>query len=400
MRDRFSAIISGCRDGCRNVYSSVCDGHNGSRWGCAVHVFRRITIALVGVLCFSPKAVAISLDSIVNLPAMGVPVINYTPETSWEFGAAAQGYFCLPGQNKTSIIQLDGAYTLKHQWYVNTQGTIYFGGLTPWQLQYKAGYSHRPTAFYGVGNQGTTDIGMLRRGVPFDLQRGYVDIQTRIGVGNNWSVGPVFDFQHQRTALSDSLTPYPTLLEWGLGVVAQYDTRDKVFYPSRGLFFKAGVVHYEQALGSTARITMLHIDLRRFVPLPHDFTWAWQLRSQCALSAGDVPYPMLPCLGGPDGLRGINKSMFRDDILIALQTEMRIPLWSIFRATVFAGIGDVYDIHDWQWAVPKVSYGLGARMSVNKAKVNIRFDVARSNVDPRWNTIDAYSFYLTATEAF
>ena len=400
MRDRFSAIISGCRDGCRNVYSSVCDGHNGSRWGCAVHVFRRITIALMGVLCFFPKAVAVSLDSIVNLPAMGVPVINYTPETSWEFGAAAQGYFCLPGQNKTSIIQLDGAYTLKHQWYVNTQGTIYFGGLTPWQLQYKAGYSHRPTAFYGVGNQGTTDIGMLRRGVPFDLQRGYVDIQTRIGVGNNWSVGPVFDFQHQRTALSDSLTPYPTLLEWGLGVVAQYDTRDKVFYPSRGLFFKAGVVHYEQALGSTARITMLHIDLRRFVPLPHDFTWAWQLRSQCALSAGDVPYPMLPCLGGPDGLRGINKSMFRDDILIALQTEMRIPLWSIFRATVFAGIGDVYDIHDWQWAVPKVSYGLGARMSVNKAKVNIRFDVARSNVDPRWNTVDAYSFYLTATEAF
>lgn len=400
MRDRFSAISLGCREGCRNVYSSVCDSHSGSRRGCAVRIFRRIAIALVGALCFSPKAVAVSLDSIVNLPAMGVPVINYTPETSWEFGAAAQGYFCLPGQNKTSIIQLDGAYTLKHQWYVNTQGTIYFGGLTPWQLQYKAGYSHRPTAFFGVGNQGTTDIGMLRRGVPFDLQRGYVDIQTRIGVGNNWSVGPVFDFQHQRTALSDSLTPYPTSLEWGLGVVAQYDTRDKVFYPSRGLFFKAGVVHYEQALGSTARITMLHIDLRQFVPLPHDFTWAWQLRSQCALSAGDVPYPMLPCLGGPDGLRGINKSMFRDDVLIALQTEMRIPLWSIFRATVFAGIGDVYDIHDWQWAVPKVSYGLGARMSINKAKVNIRFDVARSNVDPRWNTVDAYSFYLTATEAF
>ena len=34
------------------------------------------------------------------------------------------------------------------------------------------------------------------------------------------------------------------------------------------------------------------------------------------------------------------------------------------------------------------------------ARVNIRFDVARSNVDPRWNNINAYSFYLTATEAF
>ena len=343
---------------------------------------------------------AVSLDSLVNLPAMGVPVINYTPETSWEFGAAAQGYFCLPNQTKTSIVQLDGAYTLKHQWYVNTSGTIYFGGGLPWQLQYKVGYSHRPTTYYGLGNQGNTGIGMRRQGTPFDLQRAYIDMQARISVGNNWSVGPLFDFQYQYAALSDTLTTYPKAVEWGLGAVAVYDTRDRVFYPTKGIFFKAAVTHYEKAIGCSARLTMLHLDLRQFVPLPHDFVWAWQFRSQWVFSAGDVPYSMYPRLGGQDALRGISSSMFRDDAMIALQTEMRIPIWSVFRATVFAGIGDVYDIHDWQWAVPKVSYGLGLRMSINRAKVNIRFDVARSNVDPRWNVAQAYSFYLTATEAF
>ena len=45
-------------------------------------------------------------------------------------------------------------------------------------------------------------------------------------------------------------------------------------------------------------------------------------------------------------------------------------------------------------------HGIGLRAAINKAKVNIRFDIARSNVDPRWNNINAYSFYLTATEAF
>ena len=109
---------------------------------------------------------------------------------------------------------------------------------------------------------------------------------------------------------------------------------------------------------------------------------------------------MLPRLGGQDGLRGINSDMFRDDIMMALQAELRIPIWSIFRATIFAGVGDVYDFHNWHWAIPKVGYGLGLRAAINKAKVNIRFDIARSNVDPRWNTINAYSFYLTATEAF
>jgi hypothetical protein len=48
---------------------------------------------------------AISLDSIINLPAMGIPVVNYSPESTWEFGAAAQGYFRLPNQERTSIVQ-------------------------------------------------------------------------------------------------------------------------------------------------------------------------------------------------------------------------------------------------------------------------------------------------------
>ena len=70
---------------------------------------------------------AISLDSLLNLPAMGIPVVNYSPESTWEFGAAAQGYFRLPNQTRTSILQVDGTYSLNRQWYINTQGTLYFG---------------------------------------------------------------------------------------------------------------------------------------------------------------------------------------------------------------------------------------------------------------------------------
>lgn len=349
---------------------------------------------------YSLASYAVSLDSIINLPVMGVPVINYTPETSWEFGAAAQGYFLLPGQNNTSIVQLDGAYTLKHQWYINASGTIYIGGKVPWQLQYKGGYNNRPTTYYGIGNQGNTDIGLRRQGTPYHLQRAYANVQTKIYVRNEWAVGPLIDFRYQKTTLTDSLTTYPTSLEWGLGIIAQYDTRDRVYYPTNGLFFKAALTHYEKALGSSVRVTWIDVDLRQFVPLPHNFIWAWQFRTQWALSAGNIPYQMLPYLGGQDGLRGVTTNMFRDDVLLALQTELRIPIWTIVRGTVFAGIGDVYDIHHWQWATPKVSYGVGLRLSINRAKVNIRFDVARSNVDPRWNTMDAYSFYLTATEAF
>ena len=368
---------------------------------------------------------AVSLDSLLNLPAMGIPVVNYSPESTWEFGAAAQGYFRLPNQERTSIVQLDGTYSLNHQWYINAQGNLYFGNRISdngyrteknWQLQFRAGYSNRPATYYGTyndphfANEGNMGIGMLRQGTPYQLQRGYLNIQAPIYIGPNFALGPMTDVLIAQFAIQDLYTTTAPLIQIGLGAVAQYDTRDNIFYPTRGIFFKASAAaawtnKMDIPQGQQATINgLLSADLRHYISLPHDLIIAWQFKGQMLLSEYFIShltlYPMLPRLGGQDGLRGINSDMFRDDIMMALQAELRIPIWSIFRATVFAGIGDVYDFHNWHWEIPKVGYGIGLRAAINKAKVNIRFDVARSNVDPRWNHINAYSFYLTATEAF
>ena len=362
---------------------------------------------------------AVCLDSIMNLPAMGIPVVNYSPESTWEFGAAAQGYFRLPNQERTSIVQLDGTYSLRHQWYINAQGTLYFGARSAspaWQLQFRAGYSDRPATYYGVyddphfANEGNTGIGMLRKGTPYQMQRAYLNLQAPISIDRDWSVGPMLDMLVAQYNIEGKYkTPSP-LVQAAMGAVGVYDTRDNVFYPTQGIFFKLSAAaawtnKVDIPEGQQATINgLLSADLRQFIALPHNLVLAWQLKTQMMLSPLFIShitmYPMLPRLGGQDGLRGVNSDMFRDDIMMALQAELRIPIWSIFRAAVFAGIGDVYDYHNWHWEVPKVGYGIGLRAAINKAKVNIRFDVARSNVDPRWNNINAYSFYLTATEAF
>ena len=362
---------------------------------------------------------AVCLDSIMNLPAMGIPVVNYSPESTWEFGAAAQGYFRLPNQERTSIVQLDGTYSLRHQWYINAQGTLYFGARSAspaWQLQFRAGYSDRPATYYGVyedphfANEGNTGIGMLRKGTPYQMQRAYLNLQAPISIDKDWSVGPMLDMLVAQYNIEGKYkTPSP-LVQAAVGAVGVYDSRDNVFYPTQGVFAKltaaaAWTNKVEIPEGQQAMINgLLTADIRHFVPLTDQIVFAWQLKAQMMLSPLFIShltmYPMLPRLGGQDGLRGVNSDMFRDDIMMALQAELRLPIWSIFRAAVFAGIGDVYDYHNWHWEVPKVGYGIGLRAAINKAKVNIRFDVARSNVDPRWNNINAYSFYLTATEAF
>ena len=366
---------------------------------------------------------AICLDSLLNLPAMGIPVVNYSPESTWEFGAAAQGYFRMPNQERTSIVQLDGTYSLNHQWYVNAQGSMYFKAMRrsgedarEWQLQFRTGYSDRPATYYGVygdsyfANEGNTGVGMLRKGTPYQLQRGYIHVQAPIYIGKHIAVGPMADMLVSRFSIQDIYTTINPLVQVALGAVAQYDSRDNVFYPRSGVFAKAYAAaawtnKIDIPQGQQAAINgLLAAEVRQYIPLPCECVVAWQLKTQMLLSNNSIShltmYPMLPRLGGQDGLRGVNSDMFRDDIMVAFQAEVRVPIWSIFRAAVFAGVGDVYDYHNWHWAIPKVGYGVGLRATINKAKVNIRFDVARSNVDPRWDNMKAYSFYLTATEAF
>ena len=390
-----------------------------------MRLFKLLLITIAWALVI-PMSHAISLDSVMNLPAMGIPILNYSPESTWEFGAAAQGYFRLPNQERTSIIQLDGTYSLCHQWYINAQGTLYFGKsigniqdpklLPSWHLQFRAGYSDRPATYYGVygdshfANEGNMGIGMLRKGTPYQMQRGYFHLQAPISVEKYWSVGPMMDLLIAKYHIIGKYKTSVPLAQVALGAVAQYDSRDNVFYPNRGVFFKlsaaaAWTSKVDIPEGQQAAINgLLAADLRQYIPLPHDLIVAWQLKAQLMLSEYDIShitmYPLLPRLGGQDGIRGVNGDMFRDDIMMALQAELRYPIWSILRGTVFVGVGDVYDYHNWHWAIPKVGYGIGVRATINKAKVNIRFDIARSNVDPRWNNINAYSFYLTATEAF
>ena len=327
-------------------------------------------------------------------PCIGAPIVNYSPETDWVFGAGVQGYLYMPSDTvHRSTLVFDGAYSLHQQWYVHTSGNLYFGGKIPVRLRFRGGYRDYPDVFYPRGNQ----MAHGRSGaVVVETQRINFYVEPAIRVSEHWYVGPVVDFLYETTSQTDSV------MQLGIGLVAQYDTRNVLFYPSQGLFFMAGIVYYTPLAGRSCQMAMLHTDLRQYLHFGREFIFAWQFRTQWVLAAhaADIPYMLLPTLGGQDLVRGVRTSMFRDNAMMALQAEVRIPIWRMVRCCVFAGIGDVYNTNNWVWATPKVGYGLGLRVGINRDKVNIRLDVARSNIYKEWNTWQSYSFYLTATEAF
>ena len=361
----------------------------------------RRSILLSLILLASSAVWAVPIDSLMNWPVIGAPIINHSPETGWVFGAGVQGYVRLPETEKTSVVQLDGAWSMKHQWYINTHANLYIGGRTPLQLQVNGGYRNYPDTYYGIGKQpNDTTAHLGRTGQTYQSQRGYANLAALFYLPQGWAIGPTADFLIESTNIAGE----GKCLLWGLGLTAQYDSRDVLYYPTRGLLFKAGATYYEPTLGSRARLGRVDADLRQYIHLGKGCILAYQLRTAWVIgeeTAGNhLPFQVMPTLGGQDLLRGVPYGMFRDRAMMALQTEMRLPIWNFIHACVFAGIGDVYNPGNWQWTMPKIGYGLGLRIGINRAKVNIRADVARSNIYTEWNSWRSYAFYLTATEAF
>lgn len=343
------------------------------------------------------------LDKVFSLPAIVVPIVVHSPETKWGFGLGMQSYFKLPLCENTSVIYFDACYTLNKQYYINVGGTFYFAGKVPWFMRWNGGYRNYPDTYYGIGNVYSEE---KQHGLSYTSRRGTAYIESQVYLPANWSLGPLFDFTHEKIIPAEKtaspIDSHDPIIMWALGAVAQYDTRDSIYYPHKGLFFKATVSHYEKALGSTARMTHLQADLRQFVQLPKNIVFAWQFKTEWALSddIGSIPFQSLATFGGQDLIRGVRRNMFRDNAMMALQTEFRFPLWRFIRLHAFVGIADVYNTEHWEWTTPKIGYGIGLRVGINAANINLRLDIARNNIYKQWNTWESYSFYLTATEAF
>ncbi len=346
-----------------------------------------------------------------NLSFLIVPVPGYSPETNWSFGVAGAYYFHCKGQSKLSDIGFDAAYTLNHQWNVNLTSTVYFGGNNRWFLYTHAGYKRYPDYFYGINSQFSDPR------TYYTSDNIYLTFHPQYYINKNWIVGANVDLYYDYAKgdssrlMSHASQSIPSgwnerVLLLGLGGIVSYDSRDEIYYPSQGMFMKLMGSYYPSLLDMNHQYGHLSLDFRQYIPLYKQLIFAYQFKSECTIGKS-VPFQMLPSIGGLDWVRGIRKGQFRDDAYLALQTELRFPIWDIFRGTVFWGMGDVYNLKNWKWQVPKMGYGVGLRLAINKQKVNVRFDIAhdyvygkyaKGSVYNYWK--DGFSFYLTIKEAF
>ena len=322
-----------------------------------------------------------------------IPALFYSPETRLGAGAFAIRTFRpdgAAGDARPSSLTVGVIGTVEKQATVLLSADLYRRGEAQRWLGL-ASWSYFPTKFYGIGAQTPESNEEDYTPQTLGLQ-GQALLRLRPGL----RAGPSLEYQDLKLAdvEEDGLLAAGDVQGSegggmvGGGLVVQYDTRNNVFFPTRGQMHEASFT----AFGGDFTCTRWRLDLRRYLPLGAKHTMA--LQALLVANSGEPPFTQLALLGGQNVLRGYFEGRDRDRNLAAFQAEYRRPLGGRFGATLFAAAGSVSrDIDMLALDQARVAGGVGLRYQLSVSEgINFRLDYGVGK--------DSSGMYFTATEAF
>jgi len=328
---------------------------------------------------------------------IAIPFIYYSPETKLAFGGGGVLNF-RAGRNKeltrASTIWAFGTLNLAKQFQVVVKPEIYFER-NRFFLSGNLRYERTPQNFYGIGND-----------MPSTAEESYTPriVNFQVGVKKKFLghlfAGVQYDFEQMTMEkvepggmLEDGEIPGSRGgLFSGFGVSLDWDTRDAILYPRKGVFFQITADTYGAMTGSDFAFTSLKLDCREYFLVAPDQVLA--LQAYVRSTAGEVPFHKLAFLGGESLMRGYYKGRFRDKDILAVQAEYRVMVTKRIGVVGFAGLADVFPAFaEFKLKTIKYSLGTGFRYMVNKREgTTLRLDMA-------WGK-RSFGLYFTAQEAF
>lgn len=328
---------------------------------------------------------------------MALPILYYTPETRWAFGAFGAYLFRTSSKlpdNRPSSLRLMLEYTQNKQWMFGLFPEIYLKN-DEYLIQGWLILSKLVDQFYGLGNKTSAD---LSENYTSRITNYFLRLQKKLRPHFNLAVQHEYQNNNLiKTEPDGLLAPQfifgsePSKIS-GFSLITNWDSRDNIYYPSCGSFLEASAGIFRKAIGSDYNFNRYNLNLRKYITLHGSHILAFQ--GFFNFIFGDAPFQILSYLGGPLLMRGYYLGRYRDQHAAALQVEYRTYVWKRFGFVAFVGVGDVakklnrFALKDF-----KTSVGLGLRFAIDpKEKINFRFDIAFGH--------DSSAFYITAAEAF
>lgn len=329
-----------------------------------------------------------------------LPLLYYTPDTRWAFGAAGVYYFKIEPKydyqklTRVSYIQFLTDYTQNDQLDVWSVWNI-FTRNEDFLLKGEMRYRNFPDRFYGIGNA-TNKAQEEKYSYNLVSFKSLVmkKIQPHLFIGLDYHFESEYGFKYTSGGVLEqgTITGYKGGIGSAFGLVGVLDSRDNAINAHKGRYAELSSYFYSRVWGSTFSFVNLNGWYQHYWPMGKKKTLA--LQSKLRLTYGEVPFLDMSTAGNDDILRGYPRNRFRDLNFAGAQLEYRFPLFWRFGMVTFAGLGDVfYRFQEVSLNTIKYSIGTGLRFLVNPAeRLNIRFDYA-------WGKEGGY-FYFSVAESF
>jgi hypothetical protein len=152
----------------------------------------------------------------------------------------------------------------------------------------------------------------------------------------------------------------------------------------QGGFYRVERSHYGDRSSSRLTFNRTDIDLRQYLGFfagRRVIALRGVLSTTDAAEGNDVPFYLMPFLGGKDRLRGFRNYRFRGPHALLLQGEYRWEVWSGLEGALFYDAGKVtIERRDLSLKGLEHAYGFGFRFNTDNAVV-LRFDAAFGSRD-------------------
>ena len=358
---------------------------------------KKATILLI-CLIFSAYLTAQS-DSTKNsnhLKVIGLPIVFYSPDTKFGGGAGGLLTFNFKSDSigaRRSSVTVGAVYTQLNQLLLYFPFQLFPKNQAYW-VSGEVGYFRYVFNFFGTGNK--VDPAYIEKysatfpRVRFNFSK---KIKPNLFVGFRYAFD---DFTFTKTEsgkilAQKELTGSTGGRVSGVGIQTNYDSRDGLFFPTKGWVAEAYVYTEGSYSGSDFSYQKLSVDASRYISFGKNVL---ALNGVAVLTSGDVPFHQMPVIGGTKRMRGYFEGKYRDNNLLIVQSEYRFPIYKRFGGVAFGGLGQVSDKVENVMSSPiRYNFGAGLRFTLDKIQhINIRADYGIG--------YKSSGFYLTIGEAF
>jgi hypothetical protein len=314
-----------------------------------------------------------------------IPISNPTVGSGLALGAML--LYELDETSRSSYTGFGGGYTDSDSWAVGGISKAYRQG-DRYALSVAAAYGEINYDFFGIGNA----AGAADRSIAIS-QSGYgVVPEFRVEVAKSFSLGAGLRYAKIKTQLRELpdgsvVPPAAGALDAtisGATLLASYDTRDREFSPSGGMFGELQIALPRESLGSDFSYEKVDASFNLYRRVGASAIVAGRARL-CGAST-DAPFFDLCLFGSDSDLRGFVGGQFRDSALIAGQVEYRQSLSKRFGGVIFAGVGSVAGAMEDLLSAPALpAGGLGLRYLASPEEgVTLSIDFAVSESTKAW----------------